>query len=156
MCARALGRVQARGGAGGSKTLHVPCFGHRWNTAPAMLWPLGRSKKLLGPARICRGARMGRLSPRSVPPERSKGLLKPLLGSSKRSKGPLELPFGAPERSKGLLKPQLSAPCACSLSLLGAPFTLRAAFRGPAGCCRKPSSYLLCQWVLEKALENAV
>jgi hypothetical protein len=125
-----------RAGPAGSKTSHLPCFGHV-------------------------GARMGCSSPCSVPPERSKGLLNPPLGAPRGARRGCSSPRSVrPWRSKRLLKPAqcpgllqvaaqasawypmcaqsgISSPCSVLQGALELPPVSLRAREGVRECCSK-------------------
>ena len=123
---------------------HRPCRAlATWtpeNTAPAMLWPLGRSKGLLEAPLGAPGAlEWAARAPTWCPPKRSKGLHHPPLDAPRALEGAARAPaqcpegalrgcaslLGAPGGSKWVLKP-----------LLGTPLAFRTPFCPPAWCCR--------------------
>ena len=70
------------------------------NTAPAVLWPLGRPKTPHLPCFGHSGARRGCSRPRSVPQGRSNGPLEPPLGAPKTLEGAAPPPARCPQGTR--------------------------------------------------------
>ena len=142
---------------------HRPCRAlATWtpeNTAPAVLWPLGRSKGLLeaplgapgalewaarAPTWCPQNARRGCTTPRSMPPGHSKGLLEP----------PLSAPRALSGAAQACSVPQ-AAPSGCSSLCSVPPVRSERHFDHLLGAAEGRSSYLLCHLTLDEAFGNA-
>jgi hypothetical protein len=125
-----------RAGPAGSKTSHLPCFGHvgaRMGCSSPRSVPPERSKGLLNPpARCPQGARRGCSSPRSVPPGRSKRLLKP-------AQCPRMLQVAAQASAWYPMCAQsgISSPCSVLQGALELPPVSLRAREGVRECCSK-------------------
>ena len=135
---------------------HRPCRAlATWtpeNTAPAVLWPLGRSKELL---EAPLGAPMGRSSPHLVPQNARRGCTTPRSMPPGHSKGLLEPPLSAPRALSGAAQacsvPQ-AAPSGCSSLFSVPPVRSERHFDHLLGAAEGRSSYLLCHMTLDKAV----
>ena len=142
---------------------HRPCRAlATWtpeNTAPAVLWPLGRSKGLLkaplgapgalewaarAPTWCSQNARRGCTTPRSMPPGHSKGLLEP----------PLSAPRALSETAQACSVPQ-AAPSGCSSLFSVPPVRSERHVDHVLDAAEGRSSYLLCRLTLDEAFGNA-
>ena len=133
---------------GPSQSRRIPLAWALENTAPAMLWPVGRSKTLHLPCSGHLGARRGCSSHYSAPHECSKEPLEPPLSALRALEGLLEPPAPRsvpPGRSKQLLKPA-QGPRMLQVAVQASaryPMCAQNSNSNPSSVLQGPSSYLL-------------